>query len=86
MRQKVSRQRRTLVREPVGGDHRVDDRFESDGARARYLAPRPLCGARRVFDEDYRCCQGINFNFYSGGGYGSPREFWFELVYEYGGI
>jgi iron complex outermembrane receptor protein len=37
-------------------------------------------------DRTYMCCQGIDFAFFQGQGYGYPRQVWFEMGYEFGGI
>jgi iron complex outermembrane receptor protein len=35
-------------------------------------------------DKVYKCCQGIDFGLYQGGGFGDPREVWVEIGYEFG--
>ena len=41
---------------------------------------------KNITDRAYRCCQGIDFNLWQGGGFGDPRFFYFEVGFEYGGI
>ena len=41
---------------------------------------------KNIADEEYKCCQGIDFGFWQGGGYGYPRQIYVELGYEFGGI
>ena len=41
---------------------------------------------KNIGDEEYKCCQGIDFGFWQGGGYGYPRQIYVELGYEFGGI
>jgi iron complex outermembrane receptor protein len=41
---------------------------------------------KNLTDRKYRCCQGIDFFFWQGVGYGEPRQIFVELGYRFGEI
>jgi iron complex outermembrane receptor protein len=62
-------------------DARVDlrDAFGREGLRLSVIG-------KNITDRSYDCCQGIDFFFWQGGGFGDPVQYTFEVGYEFGGI